>query len=129
MDAPKTFSTPCAAMEVLDNGILLAVFNPVLTDAEGVYEHNKIFHEFFEGKKIPFLSDVRAVKKVTKEVRNLLASENAAMTCKATAIYVESSLSRIMGNVFLVASKPLFPTKLFTDKEKAMDWLMQFIDQ
>jgi len=75
-------------------------------------------------QKLPCLADIRAVKGASKEVRDFLgANDDFNYQLSKIAILQKSGLSMIMGNLYLKFSRPPFPTKLFTNEEKAMAWL------
>ncbi len=42
-------------------------------------------------------------------------------------LYLFSPISSMIGNFFIRISKPLVPTKIFTDEAKAKEWLKQFV--
>lgn len=119
-------NTPCAQLRHLENGIIGAVFNATLESAEDAKKHAEDCLVFTNGEKRPYLSDVRKVKKTSREARIIFASEVSAEACKAVALIIGSRISKIIGNVFMTFNKPLYPTKLFTDEEQAKRWLQQF---
>lgn len=60
---------------------------------------------------------------VSKEARDYLSSEEATEGIIAGAFIVDSPLTKILGNFFLKISKPNKPSKLFTNREEATEWL------
>ncbi|MBA4056263.1 MAG: STAS/SEC14 domain-containing protein [Marivirga sp.] len=71
----------------------------------------------------PLLCDLTNVTKMTHECRKHFAgSEHAAIFSKC-ALIVTSPISRVIGNFFLGANKPIKPTRLFTSKEEGLKWL------
>lgn len=81
--------------------------------------------ELDEHLPIPMLVDIRYLKGVSKEVRDYIGKEDVATRqTKCLAILVGSGIPKIMGNIFMRFSKPPYPTRLFTNKEKAIEWLM-----
>lgn len=60
---------------------------------------------------------------VSKEARDYLSSEEATEGIIAGAFIVDSPLTKILGNFFLKISKPNKPSKLFTNREEAIEWL------
>ena len=57
-----------------------------------------------------------------------MASEEGCEGVVAAAILIDSSIGSMIGNFFIRISKPLRPTKIFTDEVLAMKWLQQFKD-
>lgn len=78
-------------------------------------------------KDYPILGDYLKVKNVTKEARDFMASKEGTKNIKAIAALINSPVGRIIGNFYIRISKPPFAFKIFTDKEKALEWLKQFI--
>lgn len=72
-----------------------------------------------------FLADIRSAKNVSKEVRDTLSNHPLAVRLASkVAVLVNSSLSQILGNLFIRFSKPPYPTKIFSQEEKAAKWLL-----
>ena len=81
---------------------------------------------FSEGVSYPALIDASALKGGDKEAREYLAKEGSELI-KAGALLVNSIFTKTLVNVFMLINKPPVPTKMFTDEEKAKEWLKQFI--
>ncbi|RIJ42689.1 DUF7793 family protein [Pontibacter oryzae] len=81
--------------------------------------------EFTEYKSYPCLVDVIMLKNSTKEARDYLAVQgNEGIT--ANAILVNSMAFKMMANFYIMVNKPRNPTRMFTDKASALEWLEQF---
>lgn len=124
----ETIETACGLLTDLGDGTLQIIFNSELLSVEDVKKYSDQCFAFTDGKRVPVLSDLRQVTKTNKEVRGIFASEYITRCCKATAIIVSSGFSKVIGNIFLMANKPPYPAKLFTDPKKAKKWLKQFCD-
>jgi hypothetical protein len=81
---------------------------------------------FSEGKSYPLLVDMSGIKSTTREAREYLATIGSTLA-KAAALITGSSFNRMLGNVFLTIDKPAVPTRLFTNEEKAKEWLKEFL--
>lgn len=79
--------------------------------------------KLFGDKDYPILVSVKNVKYITKEARDYLASKEGCNKIKAGAILIDSIVMSVIANFFLQISKPLVPTKLFTDRVRAIEWL------
>jgi hypothetical protein len=66
------------------------------------------------------------MKSADKDARNYLAKEGSSYT-KGVAVMVDSPMSKIIGNIYLGLNKPTTPTRLFTDKNEAVEFLKQFV--
>ncbi len=62
----------------------------------------------------------------TKEVRDFMSTAEFGEYVTAMAIIVDSVIARVAANLFLKVSHVVYPTQLFTDKEKALTWLQQY---
>ncbi len=113
----------------IENEILYATFlNNVAID---LLVAKKILQErilFINGKNFATLVDSTAVKSTTKEARDFLSSEEARVGVKATALLISGYLSSTIANFFLkvTVKKPLVPTRIFSDRQKAINWLKQY---
>jgi hypothetical protein len=81
---------------------------------------------YSEGKTCPLLIDMKGIKSATPEAREYLATIGATHV-KAGALIVGSKMNMALGNIFLMIDKPLVPTRLFTDEERAIGWLRQYL--
>ncbi len=122
----KTLDTPYAKFE-LENDILIIEFKPeleiTLEVAKKIVADRKIISE---GKAYPGLGDVRFVKSATKEARAFFETEESQNGVLAGAMLVDSVFSTFLVNFFLKVTKQKMPSKMFTDKQKALKWLAQF---
>ena len=123
----KVFKTKTAELK-LENGILQCdVFpNAEITIEEG----KKIMEASFKlsnGKKLPILADMRRIKSMPRESRIYLSGEEATKTASALAVLIETSISKIIGNFILGLNKPTYPVKMFNSKQKAIEWLKEFL--
>jgi hypothetical protein len=75
----------------------------------------------------PLLCDLTNVVKMTQDCRKHFAGPEHAATFSRCALIVTSPVSRIIGNFFLGLNKPLKPTRLFTNKEDGLKWLLEEI--
>ena len=78
--------------------------------------------------KTRVLIDMTAVTEISKEARDYFANERTVSIQRATALLVNSPVSRLIGNFFLGLNKPISPTRLFTDPKAAIRWLHTFSD-
>ena len=79
-------------------------------------------------KKTRVLIDMTTVTEISKDARDYFANERTASIQRATALLIGSPVSRVIGNFFMGLNKPISPTRLFTDPQKAIRWLHTFSD-
>ncbi len=78
--------------------------------------------------KTRVLIDMTAIAEISKEARDYFANERTASIQRATALLISSPVSRVIGNFFMGLNKPITPTRLFTDPQKAIQWLHTYSD-
>lgn len=83
----------------------------------------QVVGELIAGKPRPLLCDLTNVTRMTQECRRHFAGEEHAAVFTKCALVVTSPISKIIGNFFLGANKPLRPTRLFTNVEEGLQWL------
>lgn len=121
--APET--TAIARMEIIDN-ILYATYLPgAVITIDTAKELIRKRLEYTGG--VPYVSLVtyEKVQSVDKAARAFFAKEGAEGII-AAALLVDSVYSEFLGNFFLRLTKPVIPSKLFTNKNEALKWLEQF---
>ena len=83
--------------------------------------------EYCREKNRPMLVELTNIKSTSKESRGIYSSPDTASICRAAALLVGNPVSQIMGNFYLGINKPAMPVKMFTDPDKAMEWLETFL--
>ncbi len=111
----------------IEDGILVVTSKDVLMTLNSVQEGIKYRLEAVNGKPYPLLSNVKAMRQVSKEARVFLASEKGCEGVIAAAVLIESAVGRIIANFFIRIDKPLVPTKVFTDEAEAKKWLAKYV--
>ncbi len=102
------------SMEVMDIGVAKQTVNDRLN--------------FFQNKSYPSLFDITEVKQTTKEARDFMANEGNDLVL-ASAMVVTNPMLKMMANFYIMVNRPKNPTKLFTDRDSALEWLSQFRDE
>lgn len=62
-----------------------------------------------------------------KDAREFGASKAGNEFTLAAAIVVQSLAQKLIGNAYIKINKPIAPNALFTDEQKAIDWLKTFM--
>lgn len=76
-------------------------------------------------KPYALLSDARVFLNISPEARKLASDPEANNLIVANAVLVNNLALRILANFFSRINRPHFKFKVFTDKQKAIDWLMR----
>jgi hypothetical protein len=111
------------------DGILYSVFiKNVLIDmpAAEIIVNERL--ELCNGKNYPTLFEYDNFEYADKEVRNYMNTEGIR-GMSAGAIVTKSLTVKTFFNFYVAVSKPAIPAKVFTDREKAIAWLSQFIEK
>jgi hypothetical protein len=79
------------------------------------------------GKKFPVFIDAGDYVNVDKEVRIFSASKEGNIYTLADAIAYNSFAQKLVANFYLKHNKPAIPTKIFSEKTEAIEWLKTFL--
>jgi hypothetical protein len=92
-----------------------------------IEENIKVKATIQKGEKMKTLVDVTWVWQYSEEARKIVSSEQFKNITIAMAVVVGYSLPiKMVANFFMKINKPLTPTKLFSNREKAKEWLDNF---
>lgn len=111
----------------LQNGILIGTWKKSFIDLNTAKKTINDRLMVSNGRKYPVLVKIKSIRESTKEARVFLASEKACEGLIAGAICVDSALENMVATIFIYMSKPVVPTKIFTNETKAKEWLGQFV--
>ncbi len=111
----------------LENGILIGTGKSPFLDIHVAIKITNYRLEIQKGKSNPILSNIKMTKNSTKEARDFLASEKGCKGVIAAAILINSDVTSMIANFFMRISRPIVPTKIFTDEAEAKTWLSQYV--
>jgi hypothetical protein len=117
---------PKLRMWLRPDGIVQVVLAPraviVLEDAIAATE---AVTQLTGGRRSPMLVDLHDASRQDRAALREFARRGDVVS--AIALIVGTPLSRMMGNLFVSMSKPLFPTRLFDNEASALAWLQPFV--
>jgi hypothetical protein len=122
----KKYTSPIANMQYKEGILYIKYMNANISLAEVKVFVVDLLREFADTLPVRILSDITAQKTLKKEVRDYLGSPEVVQHLKASAIVADSALSKIVGNLFLMFSRPNSPTKIFSTESAAEVWLCTF---
>jgi len=108
------------------NGVIHILFTSDGTHSlpeakEIVAAHNALA----EGRPRPVLADIRGVQQgANLAARKYYVSDESARYKSGMAMLIRSPLQRMLGNIFFKLNRPPYPSRLFSDEEDAMAWLL-----
>lgn len=79
-----------------------------------------------DGKVSPILIDLRNLVTSDNATRSYLATDEAEKYLNAGAMLINNEIQRLLMNLYLKIDRPRLPAKVFTNREKALEWLQQF---
>jgi hypothetical protein len=110
------------------DGICRTIVKP---DAEILLSHaienTENVSRLFSGVPGPLFVDLRKIKSMSKEARDHFSMRGRTAKVNAIGLLIKSPVSRVIGNFYMLFSKPSTPTKLFTEEKNAIAWLKQFV--
>jgi hypothetical protein len=110
----------------IENEIVEVVFKREYCDYDFVNDLITERLKITKTNTYPMFSDFRKVKKGPRDARARLAEKDAGIGVSAVACLIENDVHRVMWNFFHSIYRPPAPTKLFTDKDKALKWLEKY---
>jgi hypothetical protein len=82
--------------------------------------------EMVKGESYPIFTDLRKLKSGSRQARERLAGPDAGIGVTAVAVLVSTRVQRTLYNFFNAIYKAPVQAKIFTSKEKALEWLEKF---
>jgi hypothetical protein len=111
-------------IRLLESGIIENIIKEgVHVEKQDVQELKEANQGLAGGEKYAVLISPHYLSTFSKEARELTASFEFAMDTVASAIIVDNMGHRLVGEFYLQVNKPHINTKLFSNKEDAIDWL------
>ncbi len=107
-----------------DDGILRIQYPPdshmTLEAMHYIYDQ----HVRITTEKRPVLVYAESVASAEYEAQQFASSLQVVELTACVAIIVKSVFTRAMGELFMRFHKPPYPTRIFNDEEKAVEWLL-----
>lgn len=121
----KKIETPAYTLIIYNNAYLefSVKKDVVLTDVDA-WQSKAEAENYLPGVKFYSLVSGEEFFQVTKEARETVASDKYATHMAAVALCSNELSMKILGNLYIKINRPKVPTKFFTDKQKAQEWLM-----
>jgi hypothetical protein len=120
----ETFERTTATFWFDEDGILNVKSKSGHRDIETVRSNGKFLDELLKGRKVCCLYDITSSGPLDKESRKLV-KEQISRLYKAIGIITDSHLSKMLATIISVITPSSVPVKMFTDEEKAREWLQQ----
>lgn len=108
-------------------GILMCDFHIEHGDYEFVDFGIKKRLEITGSNPVVMLSDIRKLKTSTREARQRMAAKDGQIGMLAVGVVMNSRLQSVIYNFFMNLSSLTVPTKIFTNKEDAIEWCKNYV--
>lgn len=109
-----------------DDGILrIRMLENAYIDLDNIKLQYRTIQRLAGNKRLPVLLDARASFTTSKDAYEYLSQESAKRI--ATAVLTTNPLSKAVINTYVTVFRPASPYKMFTDEEKAIEWLKEMV--
>jgi hypothetical protein len=109
----------------MEDGIMHSIFlHDIQLDLDLCIALINFRQEFSEGEKQYWLYDLDKLQTMTKDAKDF-AAKYGDNYLHAAAIIVHSHLQKFIINTYIIVKKPNVKTRIFTDKIKAKNWLLE----
>ena len=116
-------------MWIEDNILFLKYEHGIVLNKEIALSLVKERIRITDQKTYPVFIDIRDMKYTTREAREELSKGDGIKYVSASAFLINSEIIRILGDYFIRFNKPAIPVKLFTNEQKALQWLKQYTNK
>lgn len=94
----------------------------IVQQKEDAIENLEVLRRLAMGKPVPMICDIRGVKFVSAEAKNVYGSKEYAALVKSMALIVDSVYSKINANYMSQILQPDYPSETFKTYEEALAW-------
>ncbi len=119
-----TITLSIGEVRLLEPGIIENVINDgVIIEPSDVLEFKQANENLAKGQPYAVLVNFAEVVSIKREAKELVASKDFKRQAVAQALLINSTGQKIVANFYLQFNKPHLPTKAFTDRDKALEWI------
>ncbi len=127
MNPTRELRTPKCTVALDERGICWLVFDApdivvALEDSKAIVAARRKLGASPEAPQL-LCVDLTHTPRPTKESRDYTSSPDITSITLAMAMVTTGAMGRLIGNFFLGFSRGGFPTRLFPDEAKAVEWL------
>ncbi len=124
MDLKKTETKTASIFKDKNEVIHVSIHEGSKMDYYDALDHYLVIKNLSGPEPVLKLIDSRANWSIQPKARKFLAGKEVKAKPIARAVLVNSSFKSLLLNFFSELNKPEVPTRVFTDYDKAYDWLM-----
>ena len=120
--------TPKSRISLLKNGVVVIEIDDYVTvEVDDIREIVRMQGELTGHKKLPVVTAPSEFTSISKEARHFMSGNDAAKYTSADAFIIRSLAQKILADFYLRFQNPVVPTKVFRNKEEAIEWAAQTI--
>jgi len=124
MSVAQTINSTKFSAVLIEPGLIENSIHPgVHLEVEDMLAIKKANQSIAGGVPYVVLVSSGHLSSISNEARLLTASREFALGTIAKALLIRSMGHRIVGNFYLAVNRPVLPTQIFTEREKALVWL------
>lgn len=123
---PDAIFAPTGPTWLHEDGIIITINDSAEHTLKDAVENMKITKAIGKGIPRPMLVDVTRVRSMDREARAQYVKPESLQIVTAVALVTNSTIGTMVGNLFINLNKHVVPIKLFSDPDKAKEWLLQF---
>ncbi len=113
-------------MRLYDNGLMSVLFKANrYIDLKDIQEVVDWVSKIAKGRQFVNIFEGAYNTDIAPEAREFAASANENKYTIADAILISSQAHSLVSNFYIKFNKPVKPTKVFTDRNKAIEWLLE----
>lgn len=125
----KEYKIKTATIRMLKPNIIENVIQDNTTlDTDDILEIKEINKQLTGGQQYAVLVDSGMMTAITEEGRELSARKDFQQQTIAKALLVRSLGHRIVGRFYIKINRPHIKTKIFSDRDMAIQWLEQQVN-
>lgn len=95
--------------------------------ADDARTHTTLAQQIMGPARYRLVVDFRGSSALTRAARAEYMRPEVARGIMAMAVLVDSTGSRILGNLFMTLNRGKIPTRIFTDESLAIAWLKRYV--
>lgn len=122
-DHTEIFTAKCRITLLEPNLLENFVLDYSYIELADLLEAKSINQQLTKGEPYAAILTFGKMTEVSTEARERIASKEHKQNVVAKAILVDNIGHRLLGNFYLTVNKPYIRTRLFTDREAALNWL------
>lgn len=126
MGSPTIFNTDNISLKIVEEKIVHTYVKDFQdANLQDAIEIHKFLDSNYKDRELVNLMEFGNGATMDREVREYLASPDRNIYSKKVALLVRNLSQQFIGSYFLKFNNPTLPSKIFYEKQKAVNWLLE----